>query len=390
MLDLFKVQTKQFEMKLINWCARLVLGSEPLYESSWWPVLSWSKPVWPVPRVHLQMDQKCTVGKLWGSIGHFYGHNSFEFKEKGPVMNGSAGSDVFVPCPADCLTWQVTDEWLLSDYNQERIKTNPLLRAKMPEPFLYRTQANYSRPTLWWCRDEWVSCQHCMQHGWIDDLIILLCSWYTLCQPYCVHMCGESILFPFYYYDVTPGGMTYQKVSGSWFSRPRLLSCCTLGQIISLHSAPLIKHENDAKFLPAYWFGFESLKFWFEKDNQTGWEKIITVLAMTFLKLWFFVVGAVIDVYHTICFKIVWKNILYDILQYLSLFLFPSAHSFSCSILDENKVQDLASLFAASILMDFWTKWYFKSILRILLLYKLCIYYFYSICCVIHKSCPEC
>ena len=126
------------------------------------------------------------------------------------------------------------------------------------------------------------------------------------------------------------------------------------------------------------------------KDNQTGWEKIITVLAMTFLKLWFFVVEAVIDVYHTICFKIVWKNILYDILQYLSLFLFPSAHSFSCSILDENKVQDLASLFAASILMDFWTKWYFKSILRILLLYKLCIYYFYSICCIIHKSCPEC
>ena len=81
-LDLFKVQTKQFEMKLINWCARLVLGSEPLYESSWWPVLSWSKPVWPVPRVHLQMDQQCTVGKFWGSHGHFYYHNSFEFKKK--------------------------------------------------------------------------------------------------------------------------------------------------------------------------------------------------------------------------------------------------------------------------------------------------------------------
>ena len=118
-LDLFKVQTKQFEMKLINWCARLVLGSEPLYESSWWPVLSWSKPVWPVPRVHLQMDQQCTVGKFWGSHGHFYGHNSSEFKEKGPVMNDGAGSDVFLPA-ARPTVWH--DKWLMNDYSPTTIR----------------------------------------------------------------------------------------------------------------------------------------------------------------------------------------------------------------------------------------------------------------------------
>ena len=97
-----------------------------------------------------------------------------------------------------------------------------------------------------------VSCQHCMQHRRIDDLIILLCSWYNVRCTVCV--CGESILFLFYYYDVTPGGMTYQKVSGSWFSRPRLLSCYTLGKIVSLHSSPLINmtHQAGSIFL-FYW-----------------------------------------------------------------------------------------------------------------------------------------
>ena len=122
-------------------------------------------------------------------------------------MTDGAGSDVFLPA-ARPTVWN--DQWLMNDYSPTTIRRG-LRPIRCWEPrcqnLFYIQPKQTIAQTTQCCRDEWVSCQHCMQHGRIDDLIILLCFWYNVRCTACVCVCAVKVYY--FYFTIM---MSHQEV----------------------------------------------------------------------------------------------------------------------------------------------------------------------------------